>query len=270
MEQDRVIIETPEHVEFSYELAGLGSRFLALFVDHLFLMVGIFLLAVAVEFIDSYVGPLFGRGGELAGIPITALIIIFSAVLIYLAYFTLFEAAWDGQTLGKRMAGLRVIKVGGGPIGLIESLTRNILRLVDMLPALYLAGGIFVFFTRACQRIGDLAAGTIVVKERLWEYPGQKNEHAADGAEPDVSGAEADDVVRRARGYVGLLSGEQIETIRRFLERRDELAPETRAQLAARIAAPLRHQLADVIADESPERLLEIIYQAHLEHQQDF
>ena len=257
MEQDRVVIETPEHVQFSYELAGLGSRFLALTVDFLLLTVAKVALAFLVVYLSNALHLVWPALGEVAGIPLVPLIIVSLSGLSSLAYFTLFEDLWSGQTPGKRMAGLRVIKVGGGPIGLIESLTRNILRIADFLPALYLLGGAFVFFSRSCQRVGDLAAGTIVVKERLWEYPGQDHE-------PSIGPAEA-----AVRAGVGALSREQIETVRRFLERRDELTPQMRAQLAARIAAPLREQFAGVIPDldETLERLLEIVYQAHLERQ---
>ncbi len=263
MEQDRVVIETPEHVEFSYELAGLGSRFLALTVDFLLLMVAKAALALLVVYLSNALHIVWPALGEVAGMPLMSLIIVGVSGLSSLAYFTLFEAYWNGQTPGKRVGGMRVIKAGGGPIGLIESLTRNILRIPDFLPALYLLGGVFVFFTRDCQRVGDMAAGTIVVKERLWEYPDQEPSAGA------VRPPEADDAVRRARAWVGSLSREQIETVRRFLERRDELTPQMRAELAARIAASLREQLVGVIPelDEAPERLFEIIYQAHLERQ---
>lgn len=264
MQEDHVVIETPEHVEFSYELAGLGSRFLALVVDAIIQAVAVLLLLILVGYVSSALNWIWPSLGEVVGMPLIPLLIFVFSGLASLTYFLLFETLWAGQTPGKRMAGLRVIKVGGGPIGLVESLTRNILRIADFLPALYLIGGVFVFFTHSCQRVGDLAAGTIVVKERLREYPGQ-------GEEVGLSAADDVEVLRRLRGYVSSLSGKEIETIRRFLERRDELSPQLRAELAAQIAASLRKQFAGVIpeAGESPERLLEIIYQAHLERQQN-
>ncbi len=269
MEQDRVVIETPEHVQFSYELAGLGSRFLALTVDFLLLTVAKVALVLLVAYLGSALNYVWPALGEVVGVPLEVIMIVSLSLLFSLTYFTLFEAYWNGQTPGKRMAGLRVIRTGGGPIGLIESLTRNILRIPDFLPALYLLGGVFVFFTRDCQRVGDLAAGTIVVKERLWEYPDQYQEPSAGAGEAAVGLPEADDAVRRAGAWVGSLSREQIETVRRFLERRDELAPQIRAELATRIAASVREQFAGPVgeAGESPEHLLEILYQAHIERQ---
>ncbi len=103
MQRDRVIIETPEHVQFSYELAGLGSRFLALVLDTLIqgagLLVVLILLSAANQILNWIVPDL----GEVAGLPITMLIVVFSVELVRLAYFVVFELIWNGQTPGKRM-----------------------------------------------------------------------------------------------------------------------------------------------------------------------
>ncbi len=270
MQQDRVIIETPEHVQFSYELAGLGSRFLALVLDTLIQGVGLLVVLILLGAANQLLNWTLPDLGEAAGLPITMVIIVFSMTLLVLAYFTVFELIWNGQTPGKRIGGMRVIRAGGGSIGFAASAIRNILRMVDSFPIFYLAGGAFAFFTRASQRIGDLAAGTIVVKERLWEYPGEE-EAAELGEEPDDL-AEADDpAVRRARGYVSSLSPEQIRTVCRFIERRSELSADMRSQLATRIAATLQEQFPGLtLAEgEGPERLLEIIYQAHLERERN-
>jgi len=266
MQRDQVIIETPEHVQFSYELAGLGSRFLALVLDTLIQGAGLLVVLGVLLFLNWTWPDL----GEVAGLPITMVIIVFSMTLLVLAYFIVFELLWNGQTPGKRIGGMRVIRAGGGAIGFAASAIRNILRLIDSLPIFYLFGGLFAFFTRASQRIGDLAAGTIVVKERLWEYPGE--EAAAEPGEAADDRAEAaDPAVRRARGYVSSLNPEQIRTVCRFIERRNELSGEMRGQLAARIAASLREQFPGLtLAEgEDPERLVEIVYQAHLQRERN-
>ncbi len=190
--------------------------------------------------------------------------------LLIIIYFIVFELIWNGQTPGKRIGGMRVIRAGGGAIGFAASALRNILRLIDSLPIFYLLGGIFAFFTRASQRIGDLAAGTIVVKERLWEYPSEE-EAAKLGEEADDVAEAADPAVRRARGYVSSLSPEQIQTVYRFIERRAELSGEMRGQLATRIAASLREQFPGLTLTEGvdPERLVEIVYQAHLQRERN-
>ncbi len=270
MQRDQVIIETPEHVQFSYELAGLGSRFLALVLDTLIQGAGLLVVLILLSAANQLLNWTFPDLGEVAGLPITMLIVVFSVELLRLAYFIVFELIWNGQTPGKRIGGMRVIRAGGGAIGFAASALRNILRFVDSFPILYLAGGTFAFFTRANQRIGDLAAGTIVVKERLWEYPGEAA--AAElGEEPGDLAEAGDPAVRRARGYVSSLSAEQIRTVRRFIERRSELSADMRSQLATRIAASLREQFPGLTLTEGedPERLLEIVYQAHLQRERN-
>lgn len=270
MQRDRVIIETPEHVQFSYELAGLGSRFLALVLDTLIQGAGLLVVLILLGAANQLLNWTLPDLGQAAGLPITMGIVVFSMTLLILAYFIVFELIWNGQTPGKRIGGMRVIRAGGGSIGFAASAIRNILRLVDSLPIFYLTGGTFAFFTRASQRIGDLAAGTIVVKERLWEYPGE-DEAAELGEEPDDLAEAGDPAVRRARGYVSSLTSEQIETVRRFIERRSELSADMRSQLATRIAATLREQFPGLtLAEgEDPERLLEIVYQAHLQRERN-
>ncbi len=270
MQRDRVTIETPEHVQFSYELAGLGSRFLALVLDTLIQGAGLLVVLLLLSVINRLLNWTLPDLGEAAGLPITMLIIVFSVTLLVLVYFIVFELIWNGQTPGKRIGGMRVIRAGGGAIGFAASAIRNILRLIDSLPIFYLTGGSFAFFTRASQRIGDLAAGTIVVKERLWEYPGEKEEADLGEAADDQAQA-GEPAVHRARGYVSSLSPEQIRTVSRFIERRSELSADTRSQLATRIAASLREQFPGLTLTEGedPERLLEIVYQAHLQRERN-
>ncbi|MCK4323331.1 MAG: RDD family protein [Armatimonadetes bacterium] len=270
MQRDRVIIETPEHVQFSYELAGLGSRFLALVLDTLIQGAGLLVVLILLSAANQLLNWTLPDLGEAAGLPITMVILVFSMTLLVLAYFIVFELIWNGQTPGKRIGGMRVIRAGGGSIGFAASAIRNILRFVDSLPIFYLFGGIFAFFTRASQRIGDLAAGTIVVKERLWEYPGE-DEAAEPGEEPGDLAEVGDLAVRRARGYVSSLSPEQIRTVCRFIERRNELSADMRNQLATRIAATLREQFPglSLAEGEEPERFVEIVYQAHLQRERN-
>ena len=86
-------------------------------------------------------------------------------------YFTLFEAFWNGQTPGKRVARIRVIQRSGRAIGLFESMARNFVRYVDQIPFFYAVGVIAMFATKQHQRLGDLAAGTLVVRDRETETP---------------------------------------------------------------------------------------------------
>ena len=101
-----------------------------------------------------------------------------SVFLFNWGYFTLFEAFWNGRTPGKRVAKIRVIQRSGRAIGLLESMARNLVRYVDQIPFFYAVGVIAMFVTKQHQRLGDLAAGTLVVRDRepetpLWGEPGR-------------------------------------------------------------------------------------------------
>jgi len=268
MQQDYVTIQTPEHIQFTYELAGVGSRFLALLVDSLIQIVAVTVLGLLIAYLEALTGFAEGfRNTQIANIPLIPLLVLSSPVLFAIAYFIFFEMIGAGQPPGKRMAGMRVVALGGQRIGFAESAIRNILRLVDFLPALYTAGIFFVFFTSRYQRIGDLAAGTIVIKERLWEPPESRG-----------SGAEAGDIVApvdhrdklvcQARSYLGTLSREELEVVRRFIQRRDELTAGVRTRLAEDIAARLYDKFPALATHQlSSEVLLEVIYQADRERQ---
>ena len=96
------------------------------------------------------------------------LLIFFNFCIVW-GYFALFEAYWHGQTPGKRAMKVRVIKDSGRQITLFEALARNLMRVIDYLPSLYLVGVITMLCNKRNQRLGDLVAGTIVVHERLDE-----------------------------------------------------------------------------------------------------
>lgn len=151
-------ILTPENVNVEYELAGLGSRTLAAIIDSLvqgalILLVVIIMLAAGINFQE-----LDWLGTTVLSLGITVLFIIL------FGYYIFFEMIMNGQTPGKKAAKLRVVRKTGEPVTFFDSFVRNILRLADMLPSLYLVGSAFLVFTSNYQRIGDLAANTIVVK----------------------------------------------------------------------------------------------------------
>ena len=156
-------IQTPENVAFGYQVAGIGSRFLATLLD-----TSIILLLQAAVFVAFFlilrafnITPL--DGGLASWIYAVFGLVMF---IFYWGYYIFFEMSWNGQTPGKRWTGLRVIRADGTPITLSESLIRNLARLVDMLPAAYGVGIITMFIDRQSRRLGDLAAGTLVVHDR--------------------------------------------------------------------------------------------------------
>src|ERR1035437_3229400 len=157
---DHLNIDTPELVSIEMPLAGIGSRFIALLIDYLIWFAGILVLLV----LYAYLLPGIGAFSKVSAQWALALR-IFIFFLLNWGYFTLFEAFWNGRTPGKRVARIRVIERSGRAIGLFESMARNLIRYVDQIPFFYAVGVIAVIVTRQHQRLGDLAAGTLVVRD---------------------------------------------------------------------------------------------------------
>jgi uncharacterized RDD family membrane protein YckC len=153
--QHELVVLSPEKTILTYRLAGLGSRMLAHLLDLLIvfviMMIGISLIAQLVGSVDSYLG------GAVAMV---------LASLAPLLYFILFEGLWNGQTLGKKAAGIRVRMADGTPVTFAAALGRNLIRPADMLPGTYFVGIIAMLTNAKSQRFGDMVAGTVVVHER--------------------------------------------------------------------------------------------------------
>jgi len=161
--EETLDIQTPENVAFGYQVAGIGSRFLATLLDTIIVVfLHVAVLIVLALIINIFDGSAFADQLSAWIIAIFGLI----ASLFYWGYYVFFEMLWNGQSPGKRWVGLRVIRIDGTPITLSESLIRNLARLVDFLPAAYGIGVITMFIDKQSRRLGDLAAGTLVVQDR--------------------------------------------------------------------------------------------------------
>jgi uncharacterized RDD family membrane protein YckC len=205
------VIRTPELVEFEFELAGLTSRLLAWLLDCLIcaFIAGGMLLAVA----------LLGTLSEgLAGF--LAFILLFS---VSWGYFTVLEWRGNGRTPGKRALGLRVVQVNGARVGFAHAALRNLLRLVDHIPLLYAVGGGIALLAPSRRRLGDLIAGTIVVREHARKLPSGLASPTGAGAKPAAL-ARLDERLRRA-------SLPERELLLSAALRREELAMEARLVL---------------------------------------
>ena len=159
--EETLDIQTPENVAFGYQVAGIGSRFLASLLDTLLILV----LQVVVILVFVLVLSAFNLLGETIAAWVYAVLGIVGFIFFW-GYYIFFEMLWNGQTPGKRWVGLRVIRTDGTPITLSESFIRNLTRLVDFLPAMYGIGIISMFLDKQSRRLGDLAAGTLVVHDR--------------------------------------------------------------------------------------------------------
>lgn len=234
--EDRIKIATPEGVELELVLAGAGSRAIAALLDFLIkalVFFAVLLLAWAVGVHD-------GIG--------VALLIILSFSLLF-GYDVLFEVLASGRTPGKRWSGLRVVRDGGRPIGVGTSAVRNILRVIDILPGVYTVGLISIVLTVRNQRLGDLAAGSLVVRER--------HEFDAPGAMPTVPSA--DEV---AAWDVSAVSPEELAMVRQFLARRGGIEARARRRVAGQLADRLRPKVGGAPAELDAEAFLEVLYAA--------
>lgn len=156
----QVDVETPEHVSISYELADLGSRFTAMLLDYLLIVAGWLGMWLGMLALGAAVGENLLTG---VGLGIT----IFIAFVLQWGYFMLFEGLRDGQTPGKRRMGIRVVHDGGFPVTMRAAAVRNLLRVIDMLPPpSWVVGGVSMMLHPQTKRVGDLAGGTVVVRDR--------------------------------------------------------------------------------------------------------
>lgn len=155
-----IALLSPEKTVLTYRLAGLGSRALAHFVDVLIIVISIYVLFMLTLMAAGALGVV---SQDLSQIAIGMLLFVVS--LLPFAYFIFFEGFWNGQTLGKKMAGIRVRMADGTPITFAASTGRNLLRVADFLPMLYFLGTVAMFVNPKLQRVGDLVAGTIVTHE---------------------------------------------------------------------------------------------------------
>ena len=213
---------TPEYVEFRFTLAGLYSRFLALLLDTLVVLT---LTRVVLQVVQLMMFVFPGYGSALA------IVIYF---LVDWGYGIVLETAWSGQTVGKRVMGLRVIQQSGVRIGFYHAALRNLARPVDKLPLLYMVGGVTALLSGSHQRLGDMLAGTIVVRERRLKAPSAIGAAAGEGLLADPL------FVSRVKR----LSAEARELVLSAALRREELRMEARLRLFSALGTKLQELLS--------------------------
>ncbi len=236
-------ILTPERAVLGYRLAGVGSRALAQAFD---------ILIVGAGTIALYFGIFLTVG--LADRTIATGLYLFVIFVWAVLYFVLFEGLGNGQTLGKRTLGIRVRMADGTPLGLEAAILRNLLRPADMLPGPYLVGLASIFLSARAQRLGDLAAGTVVVSERQ-EAPRYAVAPHGVGLHP-------------LETHVGPLRGltmTEYTALRRLADRFYELPPDAQARLLGTVYRPLAGRLGvpDPPQGETEIRMVEAIVMAY-------
>ncbi len=220
-------IVTPENIEIEYELAGIGSRFTAALIDHLLI-----LLAILLIWSVGYTAVLLQMSANVFGdAPLwTQAVLTILSFITTVTYPIVFELRGNGQTPGKKISGLRVIRDGGYPIDLQSSIVRNIVRIADIMPGAYGVGLISLFFNSQNKRLGDIAAGTVVIKDRA------SGDVLTTFVQPNNPAAET------YLSYIQSLDGitqSQFDLIRKFLARLPMMDIEDAAILAQNICFPI-------------------------------
>jgi uncharacterized RDD family membrane protein YckC len=233
---DEVRIETPEQIDVDLELAGLGSRFVAQFVDWCVKIV----VTLALFFIALMIAALMGASVQFEALPKIVIALLIAAVyFLWFGYDVFFEVTRNGQTPGKKYCGIRVIREGGAPLDFTAGCVRNLLALADLLPMFYFLGAVLILLNRRRQRLGDLAAGTIVVRERAVAAPVEVDAAVQRFARPEFAFT-ATQLANCAKGDRHLL--------RSFLQRLPELDRASRAQLARKLADQFVQKTGYVLA----------------------
>ena len=239
---EKLIIETPEQTSIEFPLAGIGSRFLAILVDSLIQGAAIVVLALIVLVLG--LGYSLTGLGRLSSAPVWVLAIL---ILVYFflmyGYFMVFEAIWNGQTPGKRLTHIRVIKDSGQPITAVDAVGRNLLRIVDQMPFAYGVGVLCAWISPQSKRLGDYIAGTVVVHEKPFETMAPQFEESA----------------RTVTHHYGAnrLTAEEIALVEAFLSRRSALEARVRYDTAANIVRRIEPKLRMPPDRPSAEKLLE-------------
>ena len=236
---DKITIDTPEQITLEFALAGIGSRSLALTLDTLLQGV-LYLIVILIA--------VFSPSHALGWIPSAwaPAIAIFLAFCVYWGYFAAFEVLWRGQTPGKRVVGIRVVKDTGRPINAIEGIGRNLMRAVDGF-LFYAVGLVCVMISRQNRRLGDYVAGTLVV-------------HDKKTAEVKPDWDLASTAISTSSPELAQLSEEDLVVIETYLHRRLDLDPMVRVNTAIRVSALVERKTGlKRPSDQSDDDFLETI-----------
>lgn len=238
--EDRVRIATPEGVEIEVALAGIGSRLSARLIDLLIQAVIALVVVIALG---------AGLGADSVADGVIAAVAIVCAFGVFWAYDVCFETFNGGRTPGKGLLGIRVVGDRGEPVTFPVSAIRNVLRIVDEYLTLWLGALISIVRSRRDQRLGDMAAGTLVVKDRRAEAT----------TEPEVGISALGSLADAERWDTTGIGDDDLAAARRYLERRGALPEHVRTYLAGDLAARLRPKVPAADPNLSDEQFLELL-----------
>jgi len=259
---NQIKIQTPESVELEFTLAGIGSRAYALAIDYIAIALAITVVLLVATMLATQLIQLIETLGGLGNLELwLAALAMLALFIIYVGYFALMEANGQGQTPGKRLAKIRVIRDDGRPVGIFQTTLRSLLRPVDEF--LFLGFLCIVFLNSQEKRLGDLVAGTLVIQAEQSEVKG------AVTLSDDANGA--------AKALLNMsdlspLLPDDFATIRQYLERRSQMLGPARQSLALRLAQEVQAilQLEKLPFDMTPDVFLEGVYLGYQAEQERF
>jgi uncharacterized RDD family membrane protein YckC len=254
MKTSALKIRTPEGIVFSQPLAGPVTRFFAWFIDQLCISAAMMVIGSALDVLG------------VVSLNFAFALYVLAYFVVSIGYGIFFEWTWRGQTLGKKLFRLRVTDAEGMRLQFNQIVMRNLLRFVDALPVFYFVGGLTCWLNRKCQRLGDIAANTIVIR-------------APRVAEPDLDQLLADKfnslrlhphLVARLRQNV---SPAEADVALRALLRRDEFDPVARVELFSKLASHFQAKVefpseaTDGLADEQYLRnVVDVLYRGGIQN----
>lgn len=228
---DDLRIETPEQIDLEFELVGLGTRTVSWILDAGIKWLITFALIIVFMATIGFIGwriedPDFAKFGG----TFTMMVVAF----FWIVYDIIFELCWSGQTPGKRLMCARVVRDGGAPVDFTSSCIRNFLAMADFLPVGYLLGAMLIALTPKRQRLGDIAAGTIIVRER---------KHGASSRAEKMIEQYASVEVTFTASQLARCTAADRRILRSFLHRLFQMPPDSRFKLAANLAANLQKRM---------------------------
>jgi uncharacterized RDD family membrane protein YckC len=221
-------LELPEEIDLQVELANVGSRTLAILVDLALGGLVLFIVYALTQLLAHDVADDWLTRLSSNALKMLLILLIFGLQWVY---FNLFEWIWNGQTPGKRLLHLRVIKVDGSPVSGIDVLLRNLSRPIDTLGPMGLIGLLMIFITRKAQRLGDLMARTLVIHETKIDWS------IFDQIEGPVAASPGSTTTAAPATH---LTSAQWELLHRYLNRRDQFESEARRRLARSLVESLK------------------------------
>ncbi|MBD2438317.1 RDD family protein [Nostoc sp. FACHB-110] len=251
---NRIRLQTPESVEIEFTLAGIGNRALALLIDYCLLGLTLFLFVLvwaifSFQFFDLVNN--WTKNADSLGLWLLAFFFLLM-FFIYAGYFVFFETLWQGQTPGKRFAKIRVIRDDGRPVGLAQATLRSLLRPLDEF--LYI-GAFFIMFSRQEKRLGDWAAGTIVIESQI-----------VNSSSTFTISEQADTLYAQLLEIADLsqLLPDDFAVIREYLQRRNAMTQRSRIALAAKLTQQVVGIIKlDKLPQANPDVFLEAVYLAY-------